>query len=375
MATTTRTPDYLTDEMDLWQAATNSSLANLLDLVVEYDRTEAWRADGAASMATWLTFQSGLTLRTANDWVETANALVNLPSLRAEFAEGRLSFDQVKFVCRLATPETDLQWAVEAVKHSASRLEAMARRHRTITAAESNQVHCQRSHKMSWDADHRMLHYRGQLPEEQGAIFETALNRLADQIGKNPETGICDPFDVRAADALTQLASQSLGSDSDPDRATVVVHVSAESLALAIGSGEIENGPGLSIDTVRRLSCDGRVETAVEDPNGVTIGVGRARRTIPGWLSRALMQRDGGCRFPGCHHRRWVNAHHIRFWSDGGPTNLDNLILLCPRHHRMLHEQGWRIEGNPNGPLTWIRPDGTPYSSRAAPRTRFHLVR
>lgn len=367
METTTRTPADLTDEMDAWQAANNASLAQLLDLVAEYDRTQAWRADGATSMATWLTYQYGLTLRTATDWVETAAALLELPALRVEFAEGRLSFDQVKFACRLATPDTDVEWAANAVKYSASRLEAMARRQRTITAAESNECQLRRSHKMRWDTDHRMLFYKGSLPEDAGAIFEAAINRLADQIGKDPLTGLYDPFDVRAADALIQLASQSLGSDSDADRATVVVHVPVDALATGLGAGELQNGPGLSVETVRRLACDARVEVVVEDISGIPVGVGRARRTVPAWMVRMLMHRDEGCRFPSCHHRRWVHAHHIRFWSHHGPTELDNLIMMCPRHHRMLHEQGWRIEGSPNEELMWVKPDGRAYGSRAGP--------
>jgi hypothetical protein len=353
-----RTPADLTDEMDAWHAANNTSLANLLGLIVDYDRQELWSADGATSMAAWLTFQYGVTPRSARDWVEVAHALDELPALRTEFVEGRLSFDQVKFACRLASPETDAQWAKEASKHSASRLEVMARRKREITAAESNEAHRQRLHRMWWDTDHRLLRYRGCLPEEQGAIFEAAINRLVDQMGKDPVTGVYDHFNSRAADALVQLASQSLGSDADADRATVVVHVSGDALLTGVGSGEIEDGPGLSIETVRRLSCDGRVEVVAEDGAGSIVGIGRARRTIPSWMSRTLSRRDQGCRFPGCHHRRWVHGHHIQFWSDGGPTDLDNLITLCPFHHRMVHEQGWGIGGNPNGQVRWIRPDG-----------------
>lgn len=351
------TPAGLIDEMDAWQAASNTSLANLLGLAVEYDRQELWAADGATSMAAWLTLQFGLTPRSAKDWMEVARGLVDLPAVRAEFAEGRLSFDQVKFVCRLADRETDEHWANEASKHSASRLEVMARRKREITVAASNEAHRQRFLRMRWDSDNRLLRYRGCLPEEQGALFEAAINRLVDQMGKDPLTGVYSDFDTRAADALVQLASQSLGSDSDPDRATVVVHVSAEAMARGVGSGEVENGPGLSIETVRRLSCDGRVEVVAENSNGVIVGIGRASRTIPAWMARSLRRRDQGCRFPGCHRRRWVHGHHMNYWSNGGLTDLDNLISLCQFHHRMVHEEGWKIEGNPNGPVVWIRPD------------------
>jgi hypothetical protein len=177
------TPAGLTDEMDAWQAASNTSLANLLGLVVEYDRQELWAVDGATSMAAWLTSQYGLTPRSAKDWMEVAHGLVELPAVRAEFAEGRLSFDQLKFVCRLADRETDQHWAIEASKHSASRLEVMARRKREITAAESNEAHRQRFLRMRWDTDNRLLRYRGCLPEEQGALFEAAINRLVGQMG------------------------------------------------------------------------------------------------------------------------------------------------------------------------------------------------
>jgi len=365
--TTTKTPADLTDEMDAWQAASNTSLANLLEILAAYDRQELWRNDGATSMATWLTFQYGLSLRTATAWVETASALVDLPALRDAFAEGRLSFDQVRFACRLATPETDSDWAEDAPKYSVSRLEVMARRRRAITTGESEDAHQQRSLRMAWDLDHRFLFLRGHLPEEQGAIVQQAINRLADQFGKDLVTGTWDPFDARAADALVELASQSLGSDSDADRAAIVVHVSAESLLNGVGSGEIEGGSGLSIETVRRLSCDCRLQMVAEDGHGIPLGIGRARRTIPTWMMRLLRRRDQGCRFPGCHHQRWINAHHIRFWFDGGPNDLDNLILICPYHHRMLHEQRWKIEGNLNGPVTWIKPDGQPYLTRCGP--------
>lgn len=353
--------------MDLLHAWANANLAKLLDLVAEYDRRELWKPDGAKSMAAWLGYQYGLTSRTAREWVEVAHALVGLPALRTEFVEGRLSFEQVKYACRLATSETDSEWAEEARKHSAAQLEVMARRQREIEAAASNGAHRLRSHRMRWDADRRVLHYQGMLPGEEGAMFEAAINRLAEQRGKNPVTGLYDDFCVRAADALIQLASQSLGADSDPDRATVVVHVAAQALISGRGSGEVEGGGGLAIDTVRRLLCDGRVEIAAENGDRVVVGVGRTRRTVPSWMMRSLRHRDQGCRFPGCHHRRWIHAHHVRFWSEGGATDLCNLISLCPFHHRMLHEEGWRIEGDTNGEVTWFRPDGRVFASRAGP--------
>ncbi|HKX75829.1 MAG TPA: HNH endonuclease, partial [Acidimicrobiia bacterium] len=108
------TPAELTDGMDLFHAESNRSLAQLLEMVVEYDRRGLWRPDGATSMASWLCFQFGLTPRIGRDWVEVAHALAERPAIKTEFVEGRLSFEQVKYACRLATPETDGEWAEEA---------------------------------------------------------------------------------------------------------------------------------------------------------------------------------------------------------------------------------------------------------------------
>ncbi|MBT8193477.1 MAG: HNH endonuclease, partial [Acidimicrobiia bacterium] len=97
-----------------------------------------------------------------------------------------------------------------------------------------------------------------------------------------------------------------------------------------------------------------RLQPAIDDPDGFTVGVGRTSRKIPHWLRRLLDDRDGGCRFPGCGRTRWTHAHHIIHWANEGPTNLDNLIILCGFHHRLVHRDGWRIVGNPNGVVVFL---------------------
>jgi len=132
----------------------------------------------------------------------------------------------------------------------------------------------------------------------------------------------------------------------------VVLHVSAAEL-----QGVTELGDGISAETSRRLLCDCGVVPMLEDEQGRTIDVGRKKRTIPAALRRALEARDGGCRFPGCTNRRFVDGHHIVHWIDGGGTSLDNTILLCRRHHRYLHECGFRLELRDGGPV-FIDPAG-----------------
>ncbi len=101
--------------------------------------------------------------------------------------------------------------------------------------------------------------------------------------------------------------------------------------------------------------------------DGLPVGIGRTSRKIPGWLSRQIRRRDNGCRFPGCERTRWAHVHHLVHWADGGPTDLDNLASLCTYHHRLVHEGGWRITGDPNHELIFLRPDGRPYRPRPQP--------
>jgi len=97
--------------------------------------------------------------------------------------------------------------------------------------------------------------------------------------------------------------------------------------------------------------------------------VGRKTRTIPPAIRRALLRRDGGCRFPGCTCTRFVDAHHVEHWTDGGETSMDNLVLLCRRHHRLVHEEGFGLETDRPGRFTFTLPDGQPIAEY--PKSRF----
>jgi hypothetical protein len=122
---------------------------------------------------------------------------------------------------------------------------------------------------------------------------------------------------------------------------------------------ELEHGPFIHPETARRLACDASVVAYVEDSDGATLSIGRRSRSVPPWMHRALRRRDGGCRFPGCTNTKHVDAHHVRHWADGGETALDNLILLCRHHHRLVHEHGFRCEPDGEGDFRFARPDGT----------------
>jgi hypothetical protein len=142
----------------------------------------------------------------------------------------------------------------------------------------------------------------------------------------------------------------------------VVVHVDTEVLADEGHGGdrcELDDGPPVAPETARRIACDSGV-VAIGLRDGRPLTVGRKTRSIPPALRRALHTRDGCCQFPGCGERRFVDAHHINHWARGGETKLSNLLLLCRRHHRLVHEGGFQVEHRHDGTTTFRRPDGRP---------------
>jgi hypothetical protein len=167
----------------------------------------------------------------------------------------------------------------------------------------------------------------------------------------------------RQADALVLLAEAALHHGIDPgtsgERYQVVVHVDAAVLANADQPGQsvLEEAGRVSAETSQRLACDASRVVMQEDADGNIVEIGARTRTIPPALRRALQRRDKRCTFPGCHVRI-AEGHHIEHWAHGGPTKLSNLALLCRRHHRAVHEDGFRLERKPEGALLFYHPNG-----------------
>jgi hypothetical protein len=149
------------------------------------------------------------------------------------------------------------------------------------------------------------------------------------------------------------------------------VHVDADGLAddadergrCHVAADHADDGAATAVPvaTARRMLCDAALQRVTHAGDG-SIDLGRRSRVVRGRLKRALRERDGCCRFPGCNRRAWLDAHHQVHWTDGGATDLDNTMLLCGYHHRLVHEGGWRVEGHPNGSLRFIAADGTELS-------------
>jgi hypothetical protein len=346
--------------MDERVAAMNALQAGIVVRIARLDDDAIWRTDGAASMAQWLVARFGISHQTAAEWVRVGHALGDLPHIRSAFDGGTLSWDQVRAVTRYADAESDRELARSAPGTPVTELR---RRIRRPSAPDTKIAHRDRYVHFWFDENEPVLHLRGRLPDAQGVVVARALDLLAhDQLPdphhREEDYGVYEHYEARCADALTRMASQALGGEQDADRATVVIHVEAAALAGGRAQGDVDDGPTLLPDSVLRFACDARIQAAVDNEEGRVVGIGRVSRSIPPWLSRQIKRRDSGCRFPGCERTRWVHRHHLVHWAQGGPTDLDNLVTLCGFHHRLVHEDGWTISGDPNATIAWIRPDG-----------------
>ena len=168
---------------------------------------------------------------------------------------------------------------------------------------------------------------------------------------------------VRRADALAWMAERVFESGDapalSPDRHDIVVHVEADVLSNGgAGRCEIEDRTAIAAETARRLCCDAGIVPVVDGPSGEPLSVGRRTRSIPPAVRRALSNRDRGCRFPGCPATQRLHGHHVRHWAEGGETSLDNLVLLCPTHHRLVHEGGFDVQRLDDGAFRFINPYG-----------------
>ncbi|HEX8495801.1 MAG TPA: DUF222 domain-containing protein [Actinomycetales bacterium] len=193
------------------------------------------------------------------------------------------------------------------------------------------------------------------------AVTGAQLQTLVDAHAKprpvlNPETGVMEPDsrlpEQRRAHAFAELVRLAANADDSVSGGTstqLVVTMTLETLQgrlsqRGVSCGDTETGAALSAATIRLLACDTNVIPMMLGSNSEPLDVGRSTRTIPTAIRRALVKRDKGCAFPGCQGPpRWADGHHIRHWADGGPTCLDNLVLLCGHHHDVIHHTAWTV--------------------------------
>ncbi len=353
--------DQIDEAFAHFHGLSSAKLANVCELIVEVDARQSWMSDGARSLTDWVAARLRLRPDTAGQLVRVAKRLSDLPVLSERFAAGDLSLDQVDAVSRMATADTEAGLIEEALGLSNALLDRKARRANPPSVSDEREAHRVRALWIQRQLDGSSGRLTAHLPNAELEIVETAIRDRADKIGPNLETGVFDAYSQRMADGLVEVCATT-GDQTTTTPPQITVHADLEALITEDG-GVTELGSGALIpnETTRRLSCDCGVETVITDGSQI-IGVGRNSRTVPGWLRRLVHHRDGGtCVFHGCDNTNWLQVHHIVHWSKGGPTDLDNLILLCGFHHRFVHEHGWSITTGPGGDFQFRKPDRTLY--------------
>ena len=370
--------DRLGDEIAELSAHLEAATARLLDLIREFDARGGW-GNGFRSCAHWLSWRVGLDLGAAREKVRVARALGTLPLLAGALARGELSYAKVRAVTRVAAPDTEERLLKVARAGTAAHVERIVRGWRCVDRRaerrESARQHKSRTLHVYQDDD-GMTVVRGRLAPEMGALLLRALAAAWETLYQqsrrdvppaardHPQANPPTPGQQQA-DALALLAETALHHGLDPgaagERYHVVVHVDATVLADPEQPGQsvLEDGPRISAETSQRLACDASRVVMKHDEEGRVVEVGARTRTIPPALRRALLHRDQGCCFPGCG-LPFGQGHHVRHWAHGGPTTLSNLVLLCRRHHRAVHEEGYQVKRTPDGALQFRRPDSRP---------------
>jgi hypothetical protein len=326
-----------------------------LRAVDEFVQSDEWRAEGFVNAASALRAKCRMTQASAHADVSLARKLRDLPVTAEALGAGEISRQHAAVIADAATAERAIAIAeLESAFVAAARV-VTARELRPIVdrvtdaldgddgAARANAQHLRRRLHVSRTLG-GMVALDGVFDPESGEILLGALESM-----KSFETGDARTPAQKRADALVDLVRAGAAHGEGPGRAVVPAEVS-----IHIDLADIERRGGTELvtevrahrgalprATLRRLTCDARISRVITDGRSEVLDVGRATRTIPPAVWRALVARDGGCSHPSCDRPpQWCDAHHIVHWADGGATSLENLELRCRRHHRMVHEGG-----------------------------------
>ena len=384
--------ERLADELAAQAAIVDAELCRLVELAAECERRMP-RIDEGVSFAGWLAWHCSLLPGQAREYERVGKRLSELPRIREAFARGELSYGKVSILTRVAEPESEAQLAEFAEVLTASQLQRAAGAYRQLPKEQAGGQQEREFLNYQW-RDDGALALRGCLAAEDGALVLSALDagrealwerRSAEAVAADPgASGAAESPRPSNAEALVAMADLALANpereQAGGERYQVVVHVDAQTLAEdADGRCELGDGHRLAAETARRLSCDASIVKLLEG-NGEPLALGRKQRTISPALRRALAARDRGCRFPGCANTRFVDGHHLEHWSQGGETNLENLLSLCRRHHRLVHERGYTVTVDDEG-AAWftnqygVRLDNVPRPPPISPEALRHRHR
>ena len=361
----------------------NATSYQLLVMIREFDERAGWLRWSFTDGVSWLKWRCDLSTGAAREKLRITHALKTLPLTSQHFATGKLSYSKVRVITRIATTENEADLVNLAQRLTVKHLTEHCKRRSNAkpqSTASARAAHQARSYRV-WHDEHRgTMHLSIELPIEEGELIEQAIEKAAVQLASESGTAYAHPdeepsWSTVQVDAVVNIMRNSLSGTASCDQVNtplssaeqyqVVVHVDEEALAqreATQSDGQGESGRDASsqypIETVRRLCCDGSIVPIVENAKGEPINVGRKVRTVTTAMRRALWARDKGCGFPGCSHSRFVDAHHIKHWAEGGETSVENMVLLCSTHHKLVHEGAFTVNRERSGDLLFRRPDG-----------------
>jgi Domain of unknown function (DUF222)/HNH endonuclease len=360
-------------------------MASLVADLDSFDRDGMWAVCGATSLRNWLTTSCSRTDRDARSFVRYTRLLRSLPHTAAAFADGTLSKGHVDVIAGTLTDKTVSEFAqIEAgmigplsalsVTEATGVMKLWAAHAKAATGTDDGEP------DDDVETDH--LH----VSELMGGAFKldgalTGTNAIV----VNEAIALCMPEPVegepvrplsqRRADALVEMARRVLQTTNSTTRR------SSDALLLIPfdtfvngGVATYADGTTVSPDRVRRLLCDAVITPLLQGDAGQPLWMGRSVRTATDAQRRALVARDRHCAFPGCYRPvSWTEAHHIQYWDrDQGPTDIDNMCLLCTTHHDLLHQPGWHAKLTPEQTLHVTTPAGRVL--RAPPPTHVHRI-
>ena len=340
------------DDQIALQRIGNRVQAEGLRRLRRFDSGQGYAPSGALSARAWLRWQLNLTATTASERVAISRKLAAVPNTERALADGDISYRHVALIAETAGQLGDkFEPQAETILVDAAKELDPWRLQRAIwhlkhclepdgVLNDSNKANSRRFLHLSQTFD-GVYRVDGWLDAEGGAVLNTALDSVMGPWREGDDRSATE----RRADAVVEMARRQLDGGQLPAVASqkphLAVSVDMATLSKEPGSmaAELEWSQPIPAETARRLACDAAITPIIDGE------ADRTSRVVPAATRRALIARDKGCRFPGCDcPPAWTDAHHIKHWADGGATILDNLILLCRRHHRLVHEEGWTLE-------------------------------
>jgi hypothetical protein len=374
--------DELRACLDVLQATQQALTAATAHVIREIDGRCLPAKDGATSTAVWLRWRQRISIHAAKHLVELAQAIDRRPALDTALTGGAVNTEQAQVIATALGNLPD-QAGAETVEKAEEILVGFAADYeptvlrklgaRILThvdpdlAEKAEQEALEREDARAHEGRaftltptrHGRVRVTGWLDREAAAIVNAALDPLCSPYGTTAEDDRTPT--QRRADAIVEICQLALHTEQLPEhggeRPHVVVTVPFDVLRGQLGAGTLDTGEALSATQVRRIACDALIIPAVLGSDGQVLDLGMSRRLFTGAVRRALVLRDGGCAFPACDRpARWCQGHHVRSWSAGGPTSLDNGCLLCGHHHRLVHQSDWEVRIAADGRPEFIPP-------------------